>query len=108
MQLWASGTIEGGVRTDDLQEPRFTDARLRVRVGPPKIGWLRPMLETLPGCAMMAIIAPAARNASPVELAGLVVVVALMWKTNNVAFATGAGLLILFLGPAVLETLTTM
>ncbi|MEZ4320642.1 MAG: hypothetical protein R3F61_24380, partial [Myxococcota bacterium] len=43
--VYAAGTIEGGERVEDLQEPRFTDARLRVRLGPPKIGWLRPEIR---------------------------------------------------------------
>ena len=62
------------------------------------IGALRPILETLPGCAMMAIIVPAARAANTVELLGLLVVIGLMWRTNNVALATGAGLATLVLG----------
>ncbi|MCB9677125.1 MAG: hypothetical protein H6737_18555 [Alphaproteobacteria bacterium] len=43
--VYAAGTIEGEDQVEDLQEPRFTDARLRVRIGPPQIGWLRPMLR---------------------------------------------------------------
>ncbi|MEM7207588.1 MAG: AzlD domain-containing protein [Pseudomonadota bacterium] len=63
-----------------------------------KIGALRPILETLPGCAMMAIILPAMREGSFAEIAALLVVVGLMWKTNNVALATLVGLAVLVIG----------
>lgn len=45
VQQYSVGTVEGGELVADLQEPRFTDLRLRAQVGPPKIGWLRPMLR---------------------------------------------------------------
>ncbi len=43
--VYAAGTLEGDDRIEDLQEPRFTDVRLRLRTGPPKIGWFRPMVR---------------------------------------------------------------
>ncbi|MEM7294090.1 MAG: AzlD domain-containing protein [Pseudomonadota bacterium] len=67
------------------------------------IGALRPILETLPGCAMMAVIVPAVRQGTLVEVAALAVVIAIMWKSNNVAIATIAGLIVLFLSPALLS-----
>jgi uncharacterized membrane protein len=62
------------------------------------ISGLQPVLETLPGCAMMAILVPAVRQGNLVDLVSLVVVVGLMWKTDNVVLATVAGMLILVLG----------
>ena len=63
------------------------------------IGALRPLLESLPGCAMMALIVPAARQGTVPEVVALITVVAVMWKTNNVAVATLLGLSILIVGP---------
>ena len=62
------------------------------------ISGLQPVLETLPGCAMMAILVPVVRQGNVVDFASLVVVLALMWKTDNVVIATVAGMLILVLG----------
>jgi uncharacterized membrane protein len=62
------------------------------------ISGLQPVLETLPGCAMMAILVPAVRQGNLVDLVSLVVVVGLMWKTDNVVLATVAGMLILVFG----------
>lgn len=47
VQAFRVGTVDAdGVETDDLvQQPRFTDARVGVRIGPPAIGWLRPTLR---------------------------------------------------------------
>lgn len=45
VQAWSVGTVEGGSLVEDLQEPMFSDARVRVALGPPKIGWLRPSLR---------------------------------------------------------------
>jgi uncharacterized membrane protein len=62
------------------------------------IGGLQSVLETLPGCAMMAILVPVVRQGTLVDFTSLVVVLALMWKTDNVVIATVAGMLILVLG----------
>ena len=59
------------------------------------IGRLRPVLEALPGCALMAILAPAAWNASVAELAALGCVVVIMWITHSVVLASAVGLAIL-------------
>ena len=61
------------------------------------IGYLRPVLEALPGCALMAILAPAAWQADRVELAALACVVAIMWVTRSVVLASTLGLAILLL-----------
>ncbi len=66
------------------------------------IGWLRPILEALPGCAFMAILVPAARQGNLVEIAAMACVVGLMWKTDNVALATTTGMAVLLLGGSVL------
>ncbi len=62
------------------------------------IGWLRPILEALPGCAFMAILVPAVRQGSIVEILAMLCVVGLMWKTDNVVIATVVGMLVLVLG----------
>lgn len=59
------------------------------------IGWLRPILEALPGCAFMAILVPAVRQGSLVEIAAMACVVGLMWKTDNVVIATVVGMAVL-------------
>ena len=56
---------------------------------------IEPILRTLPGCAFMAILAPAVRQGNPVEMLSMLLVVVLMWKTDNVALATIAGVLVL-------------
>ncbi len=56
---------------------------------------IKPVLEALPGCAFMAILAPAVRQGSWVEVLAMVAVIGIMWKTNNVFIATLAGLLVL-------------
>ena len=66
------------------------------------IGRLRPLLEALPGCAIMAILVPAVRQGDVVEFIALMVVIALMWITDSVVLATGAGIGILLLGPALI------
>ena len=58
--------------------------------------WLRPILETLPGCAMMAILAQAAWSGSMVERIALASVIGIMWLTDSVALASLCGLAILF------------
>jgi len=61
------------------------------------IGRLQPVLEALPGCAMMALIAPAATQGSLIDLIALGTTVLIMWKTNSVVLATALGLGILLL-----------
>ena len=56
---------------------------------------IKPILETLPGCALMAILAPAVRQGNAAEILAMVFVVVLMWVTDNVALATGMGVAIL-------------
>jgi len=62
------------------------------------IGRLRPVLEVLPGCAMMALIVPAVVHGSLIEFAALVFVVAVMWQKDNIVIATFGGIVILFVG----------
>ena len=66
------------------------------------IGWLRPILEALPGCAFMAILVPAVRQGSMVEVAAMACVVGLMWKTDNVVIATVVGVSVLLLGESLI------
>jgi uncharacterized membrane protein len=67
------------------------------------IGGLRPVLESLPGCALMAILAPAAWNGSPLEMIALCSVILLMWLSDSVVLATVAGLGILLGGNTLAE-----
>ncbi len=62
------------------------------------IGWIRPMLQTLPGCAFMAILAPAAWRGSIIETAALFCVVAIMWWRENVVVASLVGVGVLLFG----------
>ena len=62
------------------------------------IGWLRPVLESLPGCAFMAILAPVVRQGNVTEVAAMLCVIGIMWKTDNVVVATVVGMLVLVLG----------
>ena len=62
------------------------------------IAGIKPILEALPGCAFMAILVPAARQASLAELIALVAVILIMWRSNNVVIATCVGLAILLFG----------
>lgn len=62
------------------------------------IGWLRPILEALPGCAFMAILVPAVRQGNVAEIAAMACVVGLMWKTDNVVIATVVGMVVLIAG----------
>ena len=64
---------------------------------------LQPILETLPGCAMMAVLVPTVRQGSAIELVGLAVVIGLMWFTNNIALATFSGLACLLIGPMLMS-----
>ena len=64
------------------------------------IAGIKPVLEALPGCAFMAILAPAMRRGSASEILAMACVVLIMWKTNNVVLATGTGMAVLLLaGP---------
>lgn len=67
------------------------------------IGGIRPVLEALPGCAIMAILLPAVRQGDLVDLLSLSCVLALMWKTDNVVLATVVGLAVLFSGTHIIE-----
>lgn len=64
------------------------------------IGWLRPVLEALPGCAFMAILVPAVRQGSVSEIIAMACVVGLMWLNDNVVVATVAGMVVLIVGEA--------
>ncbi len=64
------------------------------------IAGIKPVLEALPGCAFMAILAPAIRQGNISEIIAMSCVVLIMWRTNNVVFATGTGMAVLLLaGP---------
>ncbi len=52
----------------------------------------RSVLEALPGCALMAILGPAAMRGSPIELAALACTVGTMWVTGNVLFSSMVGI----------------
>ena len=67
------------------------------------IGWLRPVLEALPGCAIMAILTPAIRQGSSTDIVALLCVLGIMWKTDNVVLATVSGLAVLMLGESVMR-----
>jgi len=56
---------------------------------------VQPVLEALPGCAFMAILAPAVRQGSLSEIVAMACVIAIMWRSNNVVIATGAGMAVL-------------
>jgi uncharacterized membrane protein len=68
------------------------------------IGRLRPVLEALPGCAIMAILTPAIRQGSSTDIVALLCVLGIMWITDNVVLATVIGLAVLMLGESVLGT----
>jgi len=65
---------------------------------------IKPVLEALPGCAFMAILVPAARQGSISEIVAMACVILIMWRSNNVVLATGAGMLVLLLGGPYLDT----
>lgn len=71
------------------------------------IGALRPVLEALPGCALMAILAPAAWRASPPELVALGCVSVVMWVSRSVVLASVLGIAILLFADAGLASLTS-
>ncbi len=62
------------------------------------ISGIKPILETLPGCAFMAILVPAVRQGSLSEIIAMVCLIALMWRTNNVAISTIVSMAVLFTG----------
>lgn len=64
---------------------------------------IQPVLEALPGCAFMAILAPAIRQGSASEIVAMLCVIAIMWRSNNVVIATGVGMLVLLFGPPYLD-----
>ena len=59
---------------------------------------VQPVLEALPGCAFMAILAPAVRQGSASEIVAMACVILIMWRSNNVVFATGVGMAVLLFG----------
>ena len=66
---------------------------------------VQPVLEALPGCAFMAILAPAVRQGSISEIAAMVCVILIMWRSNNVVLATGTGMAMLLFGGPYLDAL---
>ena len=66
---------------------------------------IQPVLEALPGCAFMAILAPAVRQGSSSEIVAMVCVILLMWRSNNVVLATSTGMAVLLLGGPNLDAL---
>ena len=61
---------------------------------------IQPVLEALPGCAFMAILAPAVRQGTSSEILAMACVVLIMWRSNNVVIATSVGMaVLLFAGP---------
>jgi uncharacterized membrane protein len=59
---------------------------------------VQPVLEALPGCAFMAILAPAVRQGSLSEIIAMACVIVIMWRSNNVVVATGVGMAVLLFG----------
>jgi uncharacterized membrane protein len=64
---------------------------------------IQAVLEALPGCAFMAILAPAVRQGSSSEILAMACVVFIMWRSNNVVIATGVGMAVLLFGGSFLE-----
>ena len=64
---------------------------------------IQPVLEALPGCAFMAILAPAVRQGSISEIVAMTCVVLIMWRSNNVVIATMTGMAVLLLGGPYLD-----
>jgi uncharacterized membrane protein len=75
----------------------FVGLRLRHITG------IQPVLEALPGCAFMAILAPAVRQGSISEIVAMVCVILIMWRSNNVVLATGTGMAVLLFGGPYLD-----
>ncbi|MDH3759483.1 MAG: AzlD domain-containing protein [Gammaproteobacteria bacterium] len=66
---------------------------------------IQPVLEALPGCAFMAILAPAVRQGSLSEIIAMACVILIMWRSNNVVIATGTGMAVLLFGGPWLDTI---
>ena len=66
---------------------------------------VQPVLEALPGCAFMAILAPAVRQGSLSEIIAMACVILIMWRSNSVVLATGTGMAVLLLGGPYLDAL---
>jgi uncharacterized membrane protein len=66
---------------------------------------VQPVLEALPGCAFMAILAPAVRQGTVSDIVAMVCVILIMWRSNNVVLATGTGMTVLLFGGPYLDTL---
>ena len=64
---------------------------------------IQPVLESLPGCAFMAILVPAVRQGSISEIIAMACVILIMWRTNNVVVATGTGVAVLLFGAPYLD-----
>ena len=64
---------------------------------------IQPVLEALPGCAFMALLAPAVRQGSISEILAMVCVVLIMWRSNNVVLATCTGMSVLLFGGPYLD-----
>ncbi len=64
---------------------------------------IQPVLESLPGCAFMAILVPAIRQGSLSEIIAMACVILIMWRSNNVVAATGAGVAVLLFGAPYLD-----
>jgi uncharacterized membrane protein len=64
---------------------------------------IQAVLEALPGCAFMAILAPAVRRGSVSEILAMACVVLIMWRSNNVVIATGVGMAVLLFGGPFLD-----
>lgn len=58
----------------------------------------RTILEALPGCALAVVLAPAAMNGAPHEIAALAATMIMMWFTGSVPVSTLLGLAILLAG----------
>jgi len=66
---------------------------------------IQPVLEALPGCAFMALLAPAVRQGNISEIVALVCVVLIMWRSNSVVLATSTGMAVLLFGEPYLNSL---
>ncbi|MGD2171428.1 MAG: AzlD domain-containing protein [Gammaproteobacteria bacterium] len=64
---------------------------------------IQPVLEALPGCAFMSILAPAARQGSISEIVAMACVILIMWRSNNVVLATCTGMAVLLIGGPYLD-----
>ncbi len=74
-----------------------------VGLRPRHIKGIQPVLEALPGCAFMAILAPAVRQGSTSEIVAMICVILIMWRSNHVVLATGTGMAVLLLGGPYLD-----